>query len=114
MRNRNKIKSPIILVMSRNHHLELNGEGPDMQAVLEMLGRLSPEAQEAPQTKVQEMMREVVDASTREGLVRHFLKARDETPIVAEIRSGNSTDVFATTNSTNVKPPIVFAIYVGK
>jgi hypothetical protein len=70
-----------------------------MQAVLEMMARLSPEGQETVQTKVQEMMKEIGDASTREGLVRHFLKARDQYAIVAKMRS------VSTTNSTNVKPP---------
>jgi tetratricopeptide (TPR) repeat protein len=91
---------------SKIHHFDLSGETPDVEDVMRLFRNMPGDQREQIFQATMERMSEVEQgaeaASTRQGMIDHFLKARVQ---IQELRaSGGQHQFITTTNSTNVKP----------
>jgi tetratricopeptide (TPR) repeat protein len=86
-------------------HFDIPGETPDMEDVMRLFSHLPVDQRERIFQTTMERMSEIAQgaeaASTRQGLIDNFLKARDQ---IQELRASGQYQFITTTNSTNVKP----------
>lgn len=88
-------------------HVEVTGIDVEKMMLRMMSMSLSDEASSLLQDRVTAQMKAATDAATREGLVEHFKKAREEArKLVQEARTRNLSTI-TTTQSHNVKPAAI-------